>query len=361
MLWVRAREAGLAQNQKYTLQQLFDLYRESRRIEGKNADKLDYQWKPLAPMFAHLQPSDVEKKAFVEGETRSICHAYAVKREKQGRLVRKKARDKEGRPTGELIDTYVGTIARDTIVSELSLLRTVVIWGHENGKYVTKSGKPPVVWVPPSGNGRKTSLNDTEMGNLIVALFQAPFHIRVFLIIAMSTGARKEAILELQWDRVDFVNGTIDFNRDGPRSILDTSHLKGRAIVDMSPELRETLLEAWEWRVTGCNYVVEWRGQRVHDPKEAIKTVFMRAGLGRRYMGAHALRHSIATWAIAHGIEPVFVQQLLGHKKLDTTLGSYVEHKIGSLTKAAGVISRLLQVEDVRKRNITDHSRNSDQ
>lgn len=336
------------------------MYRESRRVEGKNADKLDYQWKPLAPMFAHLQPSDVEKQMIVEDEKRTICHAYAVKRQKQGRLIRKKVRDKTGRPTGDLIDTYVGTIARDTIVSELSLLRTVVIWGHNHGKYTTKSGKPPTVWVPPAGAGRKTSLNDREMGNLIVALFEAPFHIRVFLVIAMSTGARKEAILELEWDRVDFANGTIDFNRDGAKSILDTSHLKGRAIVDMSTELRETLLEAWEWRAKCCSYVVEWRGQRVHDPKEAIRTVFQRAGLGRRFMGAHALRHSLATWAIAHGIEPVFVQQLLGHKKLDTTLGSYVQHKVGSLTKAAGVISQLLQAKDALTIDITDHSRDSD-
>jgi len=342
------------------MQMIFEAYREECRIEGKSVKKLNWQWKPLKPYFAHLQPGDLLKVIIVEGEPRTLAHKYAVEREANGKAIRRAIRDKNGETTGEFYVERVGKIARDTINSELSLVRTVVLWGFTKGMYKTQSGQPPDVWVPPAGEGRKTALNNAEMEALITALFQAPFHIRVFLVIAMATGARKEAILELEWDRVDFDKRTIDFRRAGERSILDTSHLKGRAVVDMPIELYETLKDAWEWRRSGCNYVVEFRGQRVKDPKEAIRTVFQRAGLGRRYMGAHALRHSLATWAIANGIEPVFVQQLLGHKQLSTTLGSYVEHKVGSLTKAAGVISQLLQSRDVSPREIPDLSRNSD-
>lgn len=352
LAWCRARTAALSQDQKLTIFDLFKLYRESRRIEGKNIEKLNSQWKSLAPSFAHLQPADVATEMEVQKEKRTRCHAYAVEREAGGRIVRKKERDKNGEPTGNIIETRVGIIARDTIVSELSLLRTIIHWSFRHGHIKEE----PFVWVPLAGDGRKTSLTESEMEALIISLFHAPFHVRLFLIIAMSTGARKEAILELEWDRVDFEYNTVDFNRKAARSILDTSHIKGRAIVDMSVELRETLLEAHEWRPKNCSHVIEWRGKRIIDPREAIKTVFRRAGLDRRYLGPHALRHTIATWAIAKGIEPQLVQQLLGHRNLETTMTSYVQHKVGSLTKAAGVITGLLQLQDAKSVGRRDKS-----
>ena len=35
--------------------------------------------------------------------------------------------------------------------------------------------------------------------------------------VALATGARSEAILELEWDRVDFAKGIIDFNTAASR------------------------------------------------------------------------------------------------------------------------------------------------
>ena len=37
-------------------------------------------------------------------------------------------------------------------------------------------------------------------------------HIKLFIIIAMTTGARKGAVLDLTWDRVDMDGGVIDFH-----------------------------------------------------------------------------------------------------------------------------------------------------
>ena len=38
------------------------------------------------------------------------------------------------------------------------------------------------------------------------------------------------------------------------------------------------------------------------------------------HISAHTLRHCFATHALEDGIDPVFIQQMLGHKKLQTTL-----------------------------------------
>ena len=101
----------------------------------------------------------------------------------------------------------------------------------------------------------------------------------------MSTAARKEAILELTWDRVDFRQGTIDFNRSEKQSILGTSHIKGRAMVDMNETIDEALAEAYEYRDRDCPYVIEWKGKMVQDPKNAIGATFRRAGIVSEYMG----------------------------------------------------------------------------
>ena len=57
-----------------------------------------------------------------------------------------------------------------------------------------------------TGKDDKTRRSVAQVDNL-ASLMQAPYHVRIFLIIAMSTAARKEAILELTWDLVDFRRG----------------------------------------------------------------------------------------------------------------------------------------------------------
>lgn len=296
-----------------------DAYIEDRRVEGKKVEKMKLQWNNLKPTFSHLQPGDVATKMKVEGERRTLCHKYALERSDAGR-------------------------ARDTIQSELALLRTGLNWGERHNLIV----KAPYVWVPPPGKGRDTALTDDEMRNLIAALAELQWHVRLTILIAMVTGARKEAILELEWSRVNFENRTIDFNRGEERSILDTSHEKGRAVVDMTGALYDALLEAWEWKTPGCPNVIEYRGKPVGDVKKAIRHAFLRAGIYRRFMGLHALRHTLATWAAAAGIQPERIQRILGHADIKTTIGTYIGHKVGSLTEVAGVVSDFLKADDLK-------------
>ena len=37
-------------------------------------------------------------------------------------------------------------------------------------------------------------------------------------------------------------------------------------------------------------------------------------------ISAHTLRHCFATHALEDGVDPVYIQQMLGHKRLQTTL-----------------------------------------
>ncbi len=356
--WVRAREAALNQDQKWTIEELIKLYIEDRRIEWKRVEKMRFYWKALKPFFGHLQPKDVETEMEIEGEKRTSAHAYAVERQKQGKIVRRKKLDKDKKPIigadGKPIieEVRVGTIARATINSELSFLSTAFEWAVKK-KHLKEEDKP-FVWVPTPGRGRKTALTEHEMALVLAALAEAPFYIRLFFAIALNTAARSEAICELSWDErhVDFKRRIIRFDRLEERSILDTGHEKGRAIVDMTDALHDMLKDAYEWRTVKVNRVIEWNKKPVKKVKRGVKSVFVRAGITRLYMGAHALRHTLASWAAANKVPTHQIQRLLGHKETKTTETVYIEHVDGALLEAANIVNGRMKLVDASRPEI---------
>lgn len=193
----------------------------------------------------------------------------------------------------------------------------------------------PFVWVPSAGKPRRTALTLQQIAALIQAILNATLHIRLLIAIALATGARKQAILDLTWDRVDLELRTIDFNTGKKKSILDTSHQKGRAVVDIGEGLYRALKEAKEYART--EHVIEYRGKPVKDPKDGVKDVFTAAGLGGRFLGLHALRHTLATSAAELGIDMRKIQHMLGHDDVRTTEAIYVELRRGFLSEVAEV------------------------
>lgn len=303
-LWVRSREAGLAQDQKLTIGDIMERYIEDRRKEGKRSDKMGFQWAALKPSFEHLQPGDLESEIIVEGEKRTRCHKYAVERSAKG-------------------------IARATIHSELALVRTALGWAARR-----RIISPVFVWVPSAGEPRRSALDADQIVRLLGAILEAPPHIRLLMLIALATGARMQAILDLTWDRVDLDRGVINFRTARSTSILDTSHQKGRAIVDIGEELLVWLRKHKEF-AGKRPYVIEYRGKKVGSPKKAVRAVFRRAGIEGKYIGLHALRHTLATSAAAAGIDMRKVQRMLGHDDIRTTESVYVEFQRGALSEVA--------------------------
>ena len=303
--WVRAFEAARGQDAPYTIGEIVTRYIDDRRREGKQADKLECQWHALAPHFENMQPPDLEQPIEVEGQQRTRCHAYAV------------ARDAAGR-------------ARDTIHSELSMLRTAMHWGVKR-----QLCKPVHVWVSSPGRPRETALTEDQVVSLLRAIMEATRHIRLLMLIAWATGARREAILDLTWDRIDFEKGVIDFRTKTEKHILDTSHQKGRAVVAIGEWLARELRDAK--RIAQTVYVIEYRRRRVTDPSQGVRDVFKAAGIEGRYFGVHALRRTLATAASEHGIDLKIIQEQLGHADSRTTEGVYIQHRANRLRGVAAM------------------------
>jgi len=262
------------------LVQIIKAYIADRRSAGRKLESAETYWKSLSITFGHMRPEGVEAPMMVDGKMRTACHHHAVVRHQAGK-------------------------SRDTIWTELLFLRTALNWAEEN-KLIAKA---PKVWVPSKGAPRNVIINEEEAWRLIDACVMP--HLRLFVIIALCATARKGAILELTWDRVDFERGIIDFNRKDQRDILDSGYQKGRSVVPMNNLLRAALSEAKAGART--QFVIEWNGQQVGDIKKGFTAALKRAGLEGRRISPHVLRHAAASWMAGADIPMRQIQKLLGH------------------------------------------------
>src|SRR6185312_6053785 len=182
--------------------------------------------------------------------TRETCRAYARNRSALGR-----------KPA--------------TIRKEIEVVRA--------GLNFFKRGGSAVFELPPPPPPKDRYLEPWEARALSRAArdFQ---HIRAFIVLSLSTGARASALLELTWDRVDLDRGLIVLARgealDGRR--------KPRATVPMTDRARRYLrvLRA----AATCNHVIEWGGRRVISVKKGFRSAVHRAGL--KGVTPHVLRHT---------------------------------------------------------------------
>jgi integrase len=191
------------------------------------------------------------------------------------------------------------------------------------------------VWLPRRAKPRETVMTFEQMLKLIEEC-KAP-HLRVFAILAISTGQRKTAILELTWDRVDFQKRTIDFRVDRDQNdILDSGGQKGRSVIDMGELAFHALSIAYRWRT--CDHVIEYQGRQIVDVHQALKRAMRRAGITGKFFGAHAIRHSVATLIADQRIDLRMVQKMLGHQDFGTTDRIYAHHSRGYLEPAVAIV-----------------------
>jgi integrase len=318
--WRRRRERAFYDNAEQTIAVIMEMYFADRLKEGKDVAKEQRLWNAkMLPFFGHLKPQDLTAGVTVKGEERTYAHKYAHERSLSG-------------------------IRRATIHHELNILRTGMNWAAKPGRNLIE---PTAVWLPRRAEPRGTNMSFPQLLRVLEEC-RAP-HLRLFVIIAISTGARKAAILELTWDRVDFEKRTIDFriNRD-EEDILDSGGMKGRAIVDMGNLVYEALLIAKRWATT--DFVIEYQGRPVKDVHKALKAAMRRAGITERFFGSHAIRHSIATLLADNNVDLRRIQKLLGHDEIGTTDKIYASHSRGYLAEALKVVDiHMMQPEPGRQ------------
>lgn len=267
-----------------------------------------------------------------------LWNAYCV--DKEGRAVLetmrhtwKALRDRFGPMAGDAItiaDCRAHTDARrsegikaGTIHTELGHLRMVLVWSQKHGlishaSYIERPAKPKPV---------EKFLTREEVRALMDAATMP--HVRLFIELAITTGGRSGALLDLTWDRVDFQRDQIDLRNP----FLQFPH-KGRAVVPMNRTLRGALSVAKEGALTP--YVIEWAGQRVRSVKKGLSRSAKRAGLD--HVSPHTLRRSAARHMVEDGVPISEVAQYLGHTSEKVTFRAYARFSADYLKRAAAAL-----------------------
>jgi integrase len=171
-----------------------------------------------------------------------------------------------------------------TINRQARLLRAALEWGRKE-RWLTDL---PHIDAPSPAGPRKRFLTQDEFMRLYEAAEEP--HIRTFLALAIWTGQRAAAILELRWQQIETERGLIWFG-EGNRT-------KRRAqVVPANMALALALSTAFALR--DSDYVVSWRGWRVTSVKKGFAAAVRRAGLSD--VRIHDLRRSAASWVLQDG------------------------------------------------------------
>lgn len=163
----------------------------------------------------------------------------------------------------------------------------------------------PSITLPPASGPRERYLDLDEIDRLLKTASTMRDDARLsrierFLALALFTGARKEAILKLTWDRVDVAKRLIDY-----RDPTLKATKKRRATVPIADALLPVLERAY----------AERRGNFVLDTTGPIRSVFERcvAKAELEDVTPHTLRHTWATHASMNGVALTEVARVLGN------------------------------------------------
>lgn len=179
---------------------------------------------------------------------------------------------------------------------------------------------------PPKPRPKDRYLTHAEIAKLLDA--QMAHHIRLAILLMLSTAGRVGAILELTWDRVDMDRGHINLRSD------DTGPRKGRAVVPMNAGLRAALEHARSGALSP--YVIEWAGEPVKSIKTGFNAAVASAGL--KDVSPHVLRHSAAVHLAAAGVSMSRISQYLGHSSTAVTERVYARFAPDHLRDEADIL-----------------------
>lgn len=209
--------------------------------------------------------------------------------------------------------------SQNTMRNELSLIRTALNWA-EAKKLIDKAPKIVVPAIPPSSVGHLTK----PAFKRFLAGCHAP-HVRLFAILAVTTGARKAALLEAKWEQVDWLRMQIDLNPVGR-----AQNSKGRAVVALNDPAMQALREAKAGAMS--DYVIEQHGLPIADIKKGIAAAAVRSGIKAH---PHMFRHSAAVWMAEDRVPMAEIASFLGHRDMNITIRVYARYHPDYLRTAA--------------------------
>lgn len=272
----KGRTGYAAEPANITCGEVLTVYAEEHAPHTSDPARIGYAIEALLPFWAEV------KLSHVKGET---CRRYAKTRKK---VV---ARDEHGSPV-EFAPVSEGTTRR-----ELGVLQAAINYAHREGLITTA----PSVTLPEKPEPKKRWLTRDEAARLLWAAYKGhkASHLSRFILIALYTGTRKDAILRMTFTENEF-GGWFD---------LDNGRMYRKGAGEKTTNKRRTpapipshlLAHLRRWQRMGAHWAVEYQGGPVGDVKRAFRKAAAEAGLDG--VTPHTLKHTAITWAMQAGVD----------------------------------------------------------
>jgi len=320
----------------YKLGELLGAFERVKCRGGKNATY--YALKPLCSYFHAFTPDQLNDAAW-------MVYREQRTRQKNGSAAFKARGEK--------------LVSDATACKELNVMRAAISWARRNG---WKGLENVAVHIEDQPDYAVQEYLTREEARRLVECCIEP-HTRLFVRIALATGARMSAILELTWDRInwpvgkrapvsdnkalyaaDIVEGgpeDVDFSfemKDGLRLDLGRGRgnkRRGTGVIALDNwQLYFDLKSAYDRR--GGEYVVSYRGKKLG--KVDLYDAYRRAGLVHYRRRTHLLKHTCCSWLVQAGVSYEAVAKLVG-TRAETIRKHYGHLSPEHLEAAARVLS----------------------
>ena len=236
----------------------------------KSKERLSYSIKNLVPVIGHRRVSEIDEDLIVEYELASPERA------------------------------------KSTIRRELSDLRSAV-------NYVArKRFVEPIIFpeLPEDGDPRMRWLTEAEFAHLLWCARKiklSRFNLLTFLMIAFYTGARKSAIMALEWSQIDFKDNEIRFLKE-----RSSQSNKRKAVTPIAKQLRLHLQRRQQTLGADSPYVFvqkKSRERKISSVDTGFETAARMAGFTD--VTPHTLRHTRASLMIQAGVHMKVISAIL--------------------------------------------------
>ncbi len=292
----KGRPTGPATPDKMTVAAALTVYGEERAPHVKDPARIGYAIGALVPILGDLPVGSING---------AVCRRYIEAR---------------GKATG-------------TVRKELGTLQAAINFCHAEG-YLTYATK---VKLPPKPPPRERWLTRDEVARLLNAAHRSSRgkHLARFILTAIYTGTRSEAILGLRF-MPNTEGGWVD-TESGLMYRRGVGQAETKKRTPPIPIPRPLLAHLRRWERNSARYVVEIDGQRVASVKSAWKRALADSGID--HCTRHDLRHTAVTWAMQRRADKWAAAGFFG-LTLDTLERVYGHHHPDHLRSAVEAMER---------------------
>ncbi|ELK43460.1 site-specific integrase [Brevibacillus agri] len=252
---------------------------------------------------------------------------------------------------GNRKDDKAGALSSGTIQMNHRVLKNIFSRAVE--WKVIKENPAAEVKKPKVAHKEIIPYDDAEVRTMLQALQKEPYHWRMMITLALTTGMRRGELLGLEWKHIDWKTGVIDVQQSvaislkGEVIVKEPKTKNSKRKVALPPSVLEELREYYSYRVKERDKIGDaWQGGKQffvfahadgrafhHERPYLWFRQFIKKN-GFRYIRFHDLRHTSATMLINQGVHAKVISERLGHGSITTTMNIY-GHALRSADQAA--------------------------